>query len=296
MNNKKMNIVLSGSGTLFYVFIGALDKLLKEKKTEDTQLTVTGTSGGSIVASLIACGYSMEEIKGIALQINLKELADWSYNPLYRFGLIEGKKLTEVFKKYLDYTFLEAYKKTGIPLKIITTNAIDGSPKIYSSFYTPQKKIYEVVRASMSIPLMFKYVTMDNSIFIDGGLTKNFAIDLFKEPNTYGLRLSSKPNMLDNIKEIDLDFRNPIHLIKLLNVNTWKDIFNNFKNYLIQIISIILWNLEQKHIEDVVYPSIINLKTNYNSLSFEHTKEDILQMYREGYESVNNYLYEQKGK
>jgi hypothetical protein len=58
------------------------------------------------------------------------------------------------------------------------------------------------------------------------------------------------------------------------------------------VINIILHNLEKKHIEDAIYPNIINLRTKYNPLSFDWNDKQIQDMISEGETAVEKFLKE----
>ena len=61
---------------------------------------------------------------------------------------------------------------------------------IYYSYETfPDMKIIDALRISFSIPFIFEPIKMNNKIYVDVGLTNNYAIDLFKHDleNTLGI-------------------------------------------------------------------------------------------------------------
>lgn len=263
-----IKLVLSGSGTVFYIFFGAYQRIYESYNIKE----IVGTSGGAIIASLIALGYSIEDISYILSEIELQKLADWSWNPFYRFGLLSGDKLSEVFKKYLDKKFSE----TKIPLTIVVTNLKQNKAIYYSTEKTPDMKISEVLRASISIPLLFKYVKINNEICVDGGVLHNFAVDLNKTNlKTIGLKLNSEP-----VPYLEQNF----------NILDIASLFKALFNYLLSIIRLMMNALEKKHIEDALYTSIIEIPCNFDSISFNHTKKDVAKMTLDGYNSVNDFL------
>jgi NTE family protein len=275
IEKKEIKLAISGSGTVFYLHFGGV-KCLSDYFTISE---VIGTSGGSIIAALIALGYSIDEIEKILREVNLKDNTDWSFNPLYRYGLMKGDKINEILKKYLNKTF----KETKIPLTVTVTNIKTSKAVYYSTVNTPDKNIYEAVRASMSIPILFKYVILDNAICVDGGLIDNFPADYFKTTTkVFGLRVLAKS--ITDFKPIDDVPFNPI------SPYYWKMLFLSFFEYLFLLLNIILTNMDQKHIDDAVYCNIITLKTDYNNLSFNHSATDINSMILQGYSTTYNFL------
>jgi NTE family protein len=52
-------------------------------------------------------------------------------------------------------------------------------PEIFSAHHTPTLPLWQAMRASASFPIVFEPVTIAGSVFVDGGLTWNYPIDLF---------------------------------------------------------------------------------------------------------------------
>src|SRR5690625_4551551 len=69
----KIDIVFSGGGMKAFAFLGALKTLEKSRYTIER---VAGTSAGAIIASLIAAGYSADEIKQLVETVRLETFMD----------------------------------------------------------------------------------------------------------------------------------------------------------------------------------------------------------------------------
>jgi NTE family protein len=262
---ESINVVLSGSGTLFYYHIGAIKRILESYSIK----SVVGTSGGSIVGALVAIGYSIEQIEQMAKTINLKDCADYSFNPFDRLGLIDGKKIKESLKRYMNLRF----KDIPILLSITVTNYDTKSKEYFNQLTTPDLFIYEAVRASMSIPFVFKYTEINKTKYIDGGICDNFPIDYFKD-KTLGVKIESNPKK-DNSNRS--------------KVSNW--LLGTFGiTYIMDIIGMMMSSVEKKHIEDAIYSKIINIKSDKNGLDFNHTLNDINDMIFQGYKITDEYL------
>lgn len=68
-------LVLEGGGTNCYAYIRALEKLKKEGITDHLEC-VAGSSGGSLTATLLAFGFTLEEMREIAIKTNFSSLMD----------------------------------------------------------------------------------------------------------------------------------------------------------------------------------------------------------------------------
>jgi len=209
------NLCFSGGGIKGIAFIGCL-KALEEKNILKNIKSIIGTSAGSIMALFITLGYTSKQLKELCLNIKFNSLIG-SINDLNTlitcfttsFGLESGEKINKLitiliqkknFKE--DINFLELYNKTKINL-IITGTCITNSKKVFFNYKeTPEMKISEAVRISISIPLIFNFIKMNNKIYCDGALLNNYPIKYFKNvKNTLGfLVLNKKKTKLDNIK------------------------------------------------------------------------------------------------
>ena len=67
------NLVFEGGGVKGIAFVGALQQLYKHNLLTNI-VNVAGTSAGSGVATLFACGYNTDELKN---RINKKTLWRW---------------------------------------------------------------------------------------------------------------------------------------------------------------------------------------------------------------------------
>jgi NTE family protein len=200
------NLVLEGGGTKGFAYAGAfqvLDSLGILKNIE----RVGGTSAGAIQATLLAIGYSPEEMKQIAASIPLKEFNDgFLVGGLHRmkkkFGFFKGEKISEWMEQLIatktgnaNLTFRELHElkttKNYKDLYITGTDLTSRSLKIFSFESYPDMRIKDAVRISFSIPLYFEPVRIDEKgaiqkdrnknydLMVDGGLLSNYPIHIF---------------------------------------------------------------------------------------------------------------------
>ena len=77
---------------------------------------------------------------------------------------------------------LHAAALAGKPVRrfmAIGSNLSHQLPEVFSAHTTPSLPLWQAMRASASFPVVFQPVTIDGSVFVDGGLTWNYPIDLF---------------------------------------------------------------------------------------------------------------------
>jgi NTE family protein len=163
---------------------------------------VGGTSAGAITAALLALGAGWEDIREIVGGTDFRKFMDDSWGIirdvnrlLTDFGWFKGDAFSKWIKKQLfgltgkrNLTFSDLEKlKEDNPerfrsLYVVGTNLSLQIPEVFSAENSPDTQIWHAVRISMSIPLFFAAVKEDDGdIFVDGGLTWNYPLNLFDD-------------------------------------------------------------------------------------------------------------------
>ncbi|MCL6588021.1 MAG: patatin-like phospholipase family protein [Anoxybacillus sp.] len=229
-----IDVVFSGGGVKGFALIGAY-QALEEKGL--TPKRMAGTSAGSLVAALIAAGYTSEEMIAMIDELDLQKLLDvrklavpfplmkWVF--LYwKMGLYKGKKLEEWLEKILAAkgvrTFADLPKdRLYIVASDVTNGRILVLPTDLPQYGIDQStfSVAKAVRMSTSIPYFFEPVKIETptgaSIVVDGGVLSNFPLFLFddekKKRPVLGIKLSAKPEERPKKK-----IRNAIELYEAL--------------------------------------------------------------------------------
>jgi len=270
--SKKIKLVLSGSGTRYPVFAGAIKRLIEEKY-EITE--VCGTSGGAIVAAALGAKYNYSRpessIDGLMKLLNESLPGPFLDPRLFPFGtrgIFKGNKILKEFRRHFPETFLE----TRIPVNIVTFNMNKGVHKIWSD-KDAGISLPLAVRASMSLPLIFDPVRINEDLHIDGGISANFPLDVFGDgKDVIGLRFKT----LGNKKRV---VKNKIDLINAT-------------------VDGMMEASMREHMEDAHYAQTCFLKTNHGGLNLLMNKKDVSSQVEEGYDGMKNFLkkYERKEK
>ncbi|MEM6317383.1 MAG: patatin-like phospholipase family protein [Bacteroidota bacterium] len=159
-NPFKLGIALAGGGARGIAHIGVLKALEENGIFPDC---VSGTSAGSIIGALYAAGRTPDEMLEFVV-------ANSSLLKVVRFGLPTAglTKLTalrEALDELIPEDSFESLKK---PLFLAICNLTSGQLEVRNSGV-----LYDVVVASCSIPIIFQAITLDNQIYVDGGLMMN---------------------------------------------------------------------------------------------------------------------------
>lgn len=198
---KKPRIVpiFSGGGTRLSAHIGIL------KALQDLDIhfdTLVGVSGGSIIASLYAKGFSVEKMKQLAIDTDFKQFTEFSLWRLLREG---GLSSGNVFEAWIDAQLEGAtFKDLPMALTILATDVNGGGPVLFGKENTPDMKVSEAVRYSMSIPLIFSFKPFKEHLLVDGAILSEDA--LFEDWQRDGtptvcFRLQSAPQKRAVIKK-----------------------------------------------------------------------------------------------
>lgn len=218
------NLVMEGGGIRGIAYGGALQELEKRGVLAGIQ-RVGGTSAGAIQAALLAVGYSPAEIIEVVNHTPVQRLNDGrliffggSTRLLKQYGWYRGDQFTKYMSELVG-------RKTGNPnltlgqlhqlaltgrtrdLYVTGTNLTTQRVEVFSYETHPQLRVADAVRISMSIPLYFRAVLLDEhgnivikpkkeqkvSVLVDGGLLANYPIDLFDKPSYLPKQTAAKP-------------------------------------------------------------------------------------------------------
>lgn len=179
-----------GGGVKSLAYIGAL-QCIEDFNLHQYVKTFIGSSAGAMVSSLLAVGYSPQEVSKILYTKCLSDYKDKKitgflghlFDLSTKLGYFSGKKMEKTFEKYfkkktkLKYlTFDDLYKFNGNTLIISGTNLRKENIEYFSRFTTPHMRISLAIRITTAIPLLFQPVEYNGSIYADGGLLDNFPI------------------------------------------------------------------------------------------------------------------------
>lgn len=190
---KKIGICFSGGGVKGAAHIGVL-KAFEEENIGFNY--ISGTSSGSIVATLYACGYNSseiynlfkkycKEIKYVDTKNILKAISGLIfYRKIIIDGLTSGNKIKEIIQKACQEKEIHNINQIKKTLIIPAVDLYNGEIYMFSSeknraiYSNSIKYIYSadigtVVQASCSYPGIFSPCRYKETKLIDGGIREN---------------------------------------------------------------------------------------------------------------------------
>lgn len=153
---KDVALVLSSGGPRGLAYIGAIEELLSRGYGIHS---VAGSSMGSLVGGVYAAG-KLEEFKDWFSSLN-----GWSVFALMDISLsknhfVKGDKIISALKEIVPDVNIE---NLPIPYCAVATDLCTGEEIVFR-----KGKLFEAIRASISIPSLFRPVRHDMSLLIDG--------------------------------------------------------------------------------------------------------------------------------
>ncbi|WP_243297247.1 patatin-like phospholipase family protein [Bacillus litorisediminis] len=284
--------VFSGGGIKGFALVGAYEAI-EERGLKFKRLAAT--SAGSIVAGLIAAGYSSKEVYSFVDELDVKKLLDertlWLPIPFakwlllyWRMGLYRGQYLEKWLGEKLAAKGIRTFK--DLPpdsFRVIASDLTNGNmmvlPNDLEKYGIPwwSFSVAKAIRMSCSIPYFFEPVRLSTAngtvIVVDGGVLSNFPMWLFdkenvkKERPVLGIKLSS--DFQEHEKHV---ITNAIHLFGAL-FETMKDAHDS--RY-----------ISRRHEKNIIFIPTQNVIP----IEFDLTEEKKEALIRQGKEKAATFL------
>lgn len=155
-NKKRVALALSSGGPRGFAYIGALE-VLEERGYEVT--AVAGTSIGALVGGIYAAGH-LAEFKKWLLTLNSWKLFSLMDLSLSMNHVVKGDKLMDAIQKIVPDAQIE---ELNLPFSAIATDLYSGEEVVFD-----KGDLFSAIRASMSIPSLFRPVQVGETILVDG--------------------------------------------------------------------------------------------------------------------------------
>lgn len=165
---QKVALVLASGGARGLAHIGAIDEL--EKRGFEIT-SVSGSSIGSLIGGIYSAGgldIFKEWMKSID-RVKLLTLLDFTIST---DGFVKGQKLIKELKKMVPDKQIE---ELNIPFCAVATDIKHRKEAVLDRGH-----LYDAIRASISLPSLFKPYKIDDMLLIDGGVVNPIPLDRVK--------------------------------------------------------------------------------------------------------------------
>lgn len=187
-----LGLCLSGGGIKGIAHVGAI-KALEEERVKFKY--VSGTSSGSIIATLYACGFTTDEMYEIFTKY-AKSIRYIDFENIKRFfkniftgkgiridGLNSGTRIKKIVNEVCMQKGISNIKQIKMPILIPAVDIYTDELCVFSNNINKNIKskiryindidIGTAVQASCSYPGIFSPCQFNNKLFVDGGITEN---------------------------------------------------------------------------------------------------------------------------
>lgn len=263
----KIKISLSGGGLNGYQYIGMLYSFeLNGYKPE--QFLFYTSSIGSIIASFWCIGYSAKELMNIFIQNEFEP--ECSLIDLIEYGgLDNSNKFENIIKNIIYKKCNKQICLDDVPnIYIFGSNIIENT---YDCFHSNSTELYKALCISACIPFIFPPIVYQKNFYVDSALMNN-------TPNS------------QNVDVICFFQKKYVSPISLQDLYEDKNIYNkiNFINYTLRLIECSYLNKEFKKENTKDNQYLFEFDKNYSSVDFWITKEDKMNLIKNGYKYVNS--------
>jgi len=162
----KIGIALGGGAARGWAHIGVLNALNEMGIKPDV---IAGTSIGALVGGAWA-NHQGKDLEAWVRSLTWKKIVGFLDVSVVPGGLIEGEKLIEFAKSYAPDSDIESLP---VPFGAVATELSTGS-----EVWMREGKVLDAVRASISLPGLFKPFRRDGQWLVDGGLVNPVPVSL----------------------------------------------------------------------------------------------------------------------
>jgi NTE family protein len=127
---------------------------------------IVGTSAGSLVGSFYAYGLNAFQLQSLALSVDKGDIVDYI---IPDNGFVQGIRLADYVNRTVRNTPLE---KLNIPFYAVAADIQSGQEVVFGKGNTGA-----AVRASCSIPGIFRPVRIGDRFYVDGGVVSPVPVD-----------------------------------------------------------------------------------------------------------------------
>lgn len=158
MEKQKISLVLSMGGARGIAHIGVIETLLEHGYEI---ASITGSSMGAMVGAMYATG-RMAECKEWLCSWDKRKMFQLADLTLSRDGLVKGDRFIRELKSILPDVNIE---DLPLPYVALATDLISGQEVRFD-----RGNLFDAIRASISIPLLFRPFRRGEQQLVDGGI------------------------------------------------------------------------------------------------------------------------------
>lgn len=162
---KDVALVLSSGGPRGWAYIGAIEELVSRGYSITS---VAGTSIGSLIGGIYAAG-RLAEVKEWLFSLDAWKVFTLMDISISKNHLVKGDKVIGALKEIVPDVNIEDLQ---IPYRAVATDLYTGEEVVFD-----RGPLFDAIRASISIPSIFRPVKYGLRTLVDGGIVNTMPID-----------------------------------------------------------------------------------------------------------------------
>ncbi len=167
---KRVGLVLGGGYASGLAHIGVLEVLEKENIPIDM---IAGTSMGALIGALYIREHDTNLMRRQAIQLNWLGITSLIDLIIPKSGFIGGQSVIRLLKRFIGDV---KFQDLDIPFACVATDIITGNEVVIN-----EGSVLEAIRASISIPVVFRAVKRKRRYLVDGGLVNQIPVSVAKK-------------------------------------------------------------------------------------------------------------------
>jgi predicted patatin/cPLA2 family phospholipase len=221
-------LVLSGASSKGIVTLGAIQYACDNFLLKNLQ-TYIGTSSGAIICYLLAIGYTpiemmvyictnqlMEKMQHFNIVAMIQGRGATSFNAIQE----QLEKMSIAKIGYLP-TLNDLKEKYGKTLTCVTHNLTEDCTEYLSWETHPHLPCITALRMSSNLPLFFENYKYGHSLYVDGGISDNFAIDIGEKNGEKVLGIILSPELYNFDPRPDIGTLEFIYKLMFVPINQY---------------------------------------------------------------------------
>jgi NTE family protein len=169
LHNKKIGLALGGGAARGGAHLGAIRALEEAGIRVDY---VAGTSIGALVGAAFTTGV-IDELESFTKSLEWKKMTSFMDVALPFSGVIDGRKVSLFLE---DLVGTQSFMGLSPSLSVVACNLNGGREVVLR-----EGNLVEAIRASISIPGIFRPVIKEGDILVDGGLVNPVPVSAVRE-------------------------------------------------------------------------------------------------------------------
>lgn len=168
---KKVGLALGSGGVRGLAHLGVIKVLVQNHIPIDY---IAGSSIGALIGGLYAVYQDPDKIENLISQFSYRDFLKIFADVDFRMrGLVKGEKALQFLKTLIgDYKIEEL----SLPFRAVATDINTGEPVIFD-----QGSLIEAIRASGSVPFVFRPLFHKGRYLVDGGIALPVPVSVVKD-------------------------------------------------------------------------------------------------------------------